>query len=752
VRFRDGAGLDWTSFNDLAGTHVGQPIGLVPGLYEVDLGPGVTVEQALAAYRADRRVLDAEPDADLTISRTPNDPRFAQQWDWNNTGQSGTAGVDVKGPAAWDITTGTRKVTVAVMDTGVDYNHQDLYQNIWLNQAEIPTSRRANLIDVDGDGMITFADLNDPRNQGVSKITDINHDGRIDAADILAPMVLDSAGHDTGQGGWAYAGNTQDGDTAHPNDFVGWDFVHNTNTPLDDNGHGTHVAGTIGAMGNNAVGVAGAEWVASLMPCKFLDSAGNGNLGDFLNALSYAVSHGAKISNNSWAGFGNNSMLYDAIAAAQARGHIFVAAAGNGGTNNDVSPSYPSSFNLDNIVAVAATDANDKLAGFSNYGATAVDLAAPGVNILSTTPNNTYSLYSGTSMATPHVAGAMAMVWGLHPDWTYRQVIDQVLSTVDRLASLTGKVATGGRLDLAAAVGLTTTTTSGPHVVSTSASGLANNSLTGIRIVFDRTIDIPSLRAAGSVTLTGPGGVPLAITAINLVPNTTDRQFDLVFASQTAPGTYTLSVSSAVKDRLGNHLTSYQTTYQIVNTGSQTFSNSAAMPIPDQGTATSSITINQNFTVDSLRVKLNIQHTYDGDLYIHLRAPDGTDILLSNRRGGSGDNYTNTVFDDLAPVSIRNAGPPFTGSFQPEAALANLRGHAAHGTWQLIVEDRAAGDTGTLLNWSLVFSGGSTVTSTQNPKFENTKARIAGDGLFASRAGIEQVRTDFRLGDRGPNG
>src|SRR5262249_50738920 len=155
-------------------------------------------------------VLSVERDAVASAASVPNDPSFGSQWALNNTGQGGgTAGVDVGAAKAWNSATGSRKVTVALIDTGVDYNHTDLYQNNWLNHAEIPASRKANLIDVDGDGLITFADLNDPRNQGAGKITDLNHDGRIDAGDVLAPMVLDAAGKDTGQGGWAYAGNTQ---------------------------------------------------------------------------------------------------------------------------------------------------------------------------------------------------------------------------------------------------------------------------------------------------------------------------------------------------------------------------------------------------------------------------------------------------------------------------------------------------------------------------------------------------------------
>src|SRR5579885_1633287 len=171
----------------------------------------------------------------LTVAQVPNDTRFSEQWGLLNTGQAGgKAGDDIHAPQAWDVTKGSRKVVVSVMDTGIDYNHPDLYQNIWLNQAEIPLSRKANLIDVDGDGLITFADLNDSRNQGAFKITDVNGDGRIDAADVLAPMVRDVNGNDTGQGGWAFPGNTLDGDTAHPNDFIGWNFVNNTNNPFDD--------------------------------------------------------------------------------------------------------------------------------------------------------------------------------------------------------------------------------------------------------------------------------------------------------------------------------------------------------------------------------------------------------------------------------------------------------------------------------------------------------------------------------------
>jgi subtilisin family serine protease len=389
---------------------------------------------------------------DSPATVTPNDPSFSSQWDLSNTGQfGGTPGADIHATQAWSVTTGSAATVVAVIDTGVDYDHPDLYQNIWINQAEIPLPRLRNLVDVDHDGYISFADLNNPFNQGVGKITDVNGDGRIDAADILAPMALDSHGDDTGLGGWAH-NSTQDGDTAHPDDLIGWNFVNNTNKPFDDNGHGTHVSGTIGAMGNDGVGVTGINWSVSIMALKFLDASGSGYVSNATAALDYAVAHGASISNNSWGGATYDPNLLAAIQNAQAHGDIFVVAAGNNGQNLDVSPTYPASYHLSNMIVVAATDRYDQLAAFSNYGAGTVDLAAPGVQILSTTPNGTYSWYSGTSMATPHVTGVLALLKSEHPDWGYSQLIGQVLGTVDPLAGLQGKTRTGGRLDAAAAL------------------------------------------------------------------------------------------------------------------------------------------------------------------------------------------------------------------------------------------------------------------------------------------------------------
>ncbi|MCA9169466.1 MAG: S8 family serine peptidase, partial [Planctomycetales bacterium] len=235
-------------------------------------------------------------------------------------------------------------------------------------------------------------------------------------------------------------------------DIHGYDFVNEDGDPMDDNDHGTHVAGTIGAVANNGIGVAGVNWNVKLMALKFLDAAGSGFTSDAIRALNYAVAMGAQVSNNSWGGGGFSSSLYNAISNASAANHIFVAAAGNDAADNDAVPSYPANYDLPNVISVAATDRNDQLASFSNFGATTVDLAAPGVSILSTTPGNTYSSFSGTSMATPHVAGAISLVREMHPAWSNTQVINQILESVDIVPSLSGKVATGGRLNLGTAM------------------------------------------------------------------------------------------------------------------------------------------------------------------------------------------------------------------------------------------------------------------------------------------------------------
>lgn len=702
VQFQTGAGQPTPVA--LPGTTLAMALG-APGLYDVQLDAGTSVDQALAAYRANADVVAAEPDYLLAAAAVPNDPQFSQQWGLNNTGQSGgTPGADVHAETAWNATTGSPNVPVAVLDTGVDYNNPDLYLNIWINQAEIPASRMKNLVDVDGDGHISFRDLNNPVNQGQFKITDVNGDGVIDAADILAPMQLDSQGHDTGWGGWAYPGNTQDGDTAHPNDFIGWNFVNNTNNPLDDNGHGTHVAGDLGAVGNNGVGVAGVDWNVPIMAVKFIAANGIGGVGDYVASLQYAAAHGAKIINNSWSGAPTSTTLQQAIAATTQKGIIFVAAAGNNSSNNDTSPNYPSSYALPNVVAVAASDQSDNLASFSDYGPNSVALAAPGVNIQSTLPGGQFGSMSGTSMAAPLVSGALALVWGEHPNWTYQQVIDQVLSTVTPTQGLAGKVKSGGVLNIAAAVGANTTPvvpTVLPKVVSATANGPEMNTIKDVRLTFNEAID-PTTLGPGAITLTGPGGQTVTIQSVTPVAGSNTTQFDVLFATQGTGGTYTFAVGSSVRDTAGNALVPYQTTFSLLPTST----NLSTQPVPLTLTSKwylSTIQVNQPLAIGKVLVQLNLTYPKDGELYIFLQAPDGSTIVLSNRRGGTGANFQGTLFDDQATTAIASGQAPFSGTYRPDVKLSLLNGKNAQGTWRLWVQNLGGSGTGSLNNWSLTF-------------------------------------------------
>jgi len=639
------------------GTAIGSALPLVDGLFEVYVSPGVDVNLALAAYQADVNVAHAEIDVLLFVDWIPNDTMFTQLWGLHNTGQNGgRVDADIDAPEAWDVTTGSRSIIVAVIDTGVDYNHPDLTVNMWRNPREIA----GNGIDDDGNGFV--------------------------------------------------------------DDIYGADFHNNDANPFDDNGHGTHVAGTIGAAGNNSLGVIGVSPNVQIMALKFLGANGSGSTSSAIKAIDYAVANGAKIINASWGGGGGaqGDALYLAIQRAQNAGVLFVAAAGNSTSNNDVYASWPANYNLANVISVAATDRNDNLASFSNYGATTVDLGAPGVAIVSTTPGGNYASYSGTSMATPHVAGAAALVWAANPSWTYLQVKDRLLATVDPLASLQGKTLTGGRLNVGSAVAGSGTTTP-PPADTTGARVISSTWLTqesglyGLRVTFSESI---ASFTAADVVVTDPRGE--AITGVSVARvNGTQNQFDITFATQTAAGTYNVTLGPNVTDNAGNRMDQdqdgvngeatqdqYRVSYTIQTSGVFTYSaNNVNAPIYDRSSTTSSLFVDQNIRISDLNVIFNINHTYDGDLQIYLTSPDGTSYLLVNRRGGSGDNFINTNLDDEATVKISSGKAPFTGSFKPDKALSGYDNKLAYGVWTLRVYDAARGDVGTLVSWSLVITG-----------------------------------------------
>jgi subtilisin family serine protease len=352
------------------------------------------VKDVLNSLTAYNSVIEyAEPDYILTLNRTPNDPMFDQLWGLHNTGQSGGKyDADIDAPETWDNNTDS-SIVVGIIDTGIDYDHEDLTANIWVNSNEIA----GNGIDDDNNGYI--------------------------------------------------------------DDIHGINAITNTGDPMDDQAHGTHVAGTIGAVGNNGIGVTGINWNVKMMGLKFLDQNGSGYSSDAIKALEYAImmktEHNVniKLTSNSWGGGGYSQAMYDAIQASEQAGMLFIAAAGNESLDNDSSPNYPSNYELQSVIAVAATDDNDNLSDFSCFGANSVDLAAPGSNILSTIPGNQYASYSGTSMATPHVAGAVALLWAAYPNDSYADIKAKLMGTVDQLDSLSGKMVTGGRLNINNAVG-----------------------------------------------------------------------------------------------------------------------------------------------------------------------------------------------------------------------------------------------------------------------------------------------------------
>ena len=326
----------------------------VPGAALVELPPGQSVAAAVRDFAARPGVVAAQPNFVYHAEVLPNDPRFGELWGLPT----------IHAPEAWDLTTGSRTVRVAVVDTGVEYDNADLAAN-------------------------------------VTKL--------------------------------------------------GFDFYSGDSDPRDENGHGTHVAGTIGALGNG-VGVVGVNWQVDLMPIRVLSASGSGTTATIANGFAHAAQNGAKIVNASLGGSSYDPVLEAAVA--NAPGTLFVVAAGNGGgdrigDDNDAFARavYPCNLPEPNVVCVAATDATDSLASFSNYGTTSVDVAAPGVGITSTYVGGIYASLSGTSMATPHVAGVAALMLARNPAATVAALRAALLASVDALPSLQGRIVTGGRVN-----------------------------------------------------------------------------------------------------------------------------------------------------------------------------------------------------------------------------------------------------------------------------------------------------------------
>jgi thermitase len=433
---------------------------VIRGLEVIKLSGGVSVEEAVDLLRQDPDVLYAEPNYVLRTMLTPNDTRFGEMWGLHNIGQSGgTPDADIDAPEAWNQTTGSSDVIVAVIDSGVDYNHPDLSANMFRNTADCNN----NGIDDDSNGYV--------------------------------------------------------------DDCFGIDTRNNDSNPMDDNNHGTHVAGTIGAVGNNNRGVVGINWNVQIMACKFVNSSGSGTTEDAIDCLEYVKimkdrGHNIIATNNSWGGGDFSQALIDAIDAQRQSDILFITAAGNGDffgfpLNNDQTPFYPCNHYLPNVICVAATTRTDSRSSFSNYGRRTVHIGAPGSDILSTIRNNRYGISSGTSMATPHVTGVAALLKAADPNLDWRALKNLILAGGDNVGSLVNTI-TQKRLNANGALSCSNSTV------------------------------LSRLRPIGNI-INGSVGQPIHLAALHI--NCTNPNGDVVLTVDPTEETVTLADDGAASDQ-----------------------------------------------------------------------------------------------------------------------------------------------------------------------------------------------------------
>ncbi len=456
----------------------------------VDTSAGISERLAATEW-----ISYVQPNGLIAGDAVPNDPRFSELWGLNNTGSAGLAGADIDMPEAWDVSTGSSEIVVGVIDEGIDYTHVDLAANIWRNPGEIP----GNGIDDDSNGFV--------------------------------------------------------------DDVHGYDFFNDQGDPYsseDGDSHGTHVAGTIGAVGNNEVGITGINWDVSIMSLKFLGPE-SGTTADLIRAINYATmmrtSYGVnvRVTNNSYGSSEFDAGERDAISASGAAGILFVAAAGNESADNDTTPSYPANYDLDCLISVAATDASDQLASFSNFGQSTVHLAAPGVDILSTVPDDGYMAMDGTSMATPHVTGVAALALAVDPTLSVAELKQLILDNVDPLPALAGRTMTGGRLNannVLQALGLSVRST------TPAAEAVVGLPPTTFTVEFSHAVDITSVAAAD--------------LTVNDIPATTVTATDsltLRFEFATSPvriegrQTIALAAGSILREADGNGLRGFESSF-----------------------------------------------------------------------------------------------------------------------------------------------------------------------------------------------
>lgn len=550
----------------------------------------------------------------------PNDPRFDELWGMHNTGQTGgTPDADIDAPEAWDIATGNSEVIIGVIDTGVEYTHEDLAANIWTNPGEIPN----NGVDDDGNGYV--------------------------------------------------------------DDIHGVNTITGTGDPMDDHYHGTHCSGTIAGVGNNGIGVVGVCWTAKIIGIKFLNSGGSGTTADAIESVNYAIwlkNNGTNIRvlSNSWGGGGYDQTLHDAIDAAGNVGILFTAAAGNYSSNNDASPFYPATYDCDNILAVASTDHNDNMSSFSNYGATTVDMGAPGSSILSTYTGNSYGTLSGTSMATPHVSGAAGLLLSVNDQLTVQELKDYLMNYGDSIPALSGMCISGKRLNAYGSVSQVSPPAPTFRLSATPTSQTINQGDSA-----SYTINIESVLGFSDPVSLSADSSPAINATITFNPNPgtpgSSSVMQVVTTESTDPADYLITITGVSGDI--TKTTSVTLTVEPENLTTVSYTNNTVIPIPDYPGAgiSSDINVPDNLTVWNTACEVHITHTWIGDLIVTLRSPSGTEAILHNREGGSADDIHKTYYPD------------------------DFRNEPAQGTWTLLVSDHAGADTGTLDSWTLTIDG-----------------------------------------------
>lgn len=576
---------------------------------------GMSTKEAIARLKSHQAIEYVEPDYRVSIATTPNDPRFGDLWGLNNEGQTGgVADADIDAPEAWSISTGSRDVVVGVIDTGVDYSHADLLANAWVNPGEIA----GDGIDNDGNGFV--------------------------------------------------------------DDVHGINAITNSGDPMDDQGHGTHVSGTIGASGNNNEGVVGVNHDVSIAGCKFLDASGSGSTSDAIKCIDYMVELknsgvNLRVLNNSWGGGGFSQALADAITASEDADILFVAAAGNDAVDNDVNPHYPSNYENDSVLSIASTDSSDNMSSFSQWGLESVDMGAPGSAILSTIPGGGYATYSGTSMATPHVAGVAALVLSVNPDLTTVELKELLMSSGDANTALAGKTVAGTRLNANQAL-LDADPTPGFMLSVTPTTQQAT-----VGDIVTYTFEIGSIAEwDGDVALS----LSSSLEGASLSASTARPGDEVVLTVNTYDdtpwGNYDFTVEASTDQQLKTQTVSLM--LQPAGLNDFTYSSDESVDIPDNDPvgASSVITVADDLTIFGTSADVDITHTWSGDLVLTLKSAQGSEVTLQSNQGGSDDDIVKT----------------FTSSA--------FNGEVATGDWTLHVVDTAGADVGNINGWSLTFS------------------------------------------------